>query len=413
MKEKNIQSRFIQCLSLFINKMERWILISLVAMLIPAWASANGNVSETEKDNNQSDSIDREAPDFVTVSMLVAEPSDVLYSCVGHCALRLECPTFNLDYIFSYEGDNLEEEKFKFLLGKLKMGLLAVPTEEYLVFYRKSKRGVKQYKLNLPPQAELRLWQQMDERVNQGADLPFDYVARGCAHSTLQFITEALDTIPIEYGPWDEVFIRQTLRDQFSSDSIFQHAPWSRWCLDLLTGTIADKEQTPLDKLVRPADLRDAWLRAKIQGHSLMENEGKVLVESGIQYDSVWLTPMLVACMILLLVVISLFLKTNVIDYGVLAIQTLLAVFVVYMVFFSQMPNNEWNWLVIPFTPLPLITWKWRKHLNPLWGVIDLLWVIIMLLYPHNLTDNANLVLVLAIAIMFLKNKLPFAQHRF
>jgi len=136
MKKKNIQSRFIQCLSLFINKMERWILISLVAMLIPACASANGNVSETEKDNNQSDSIDREAPDFVTVSMLVAEPSDVLYSCVGHCALRLECPTFNLDYIFSYEGDNLEEEKFKFLLGKLKMGLLAVPTEEYLVYCR-------------------------------------------------------------------------------------------------------------------------------------------------------------------------------------------------------------------------------------------------------------------------------------
>ena len=33
-----------------------------------------------------------EADDFVTASLLVATPSDVLYSCAGHASIRMQCP---------------------------------------------------------------------------------------------------------------------------------------------------------------------------------------------------------------------------------------------------------------------------------------------------------------------------------
>jgi len=383
----------------------RILLLSLIMMATtPGKVWANTEPGEVEEQAVDTDSIDRYAPDFVIVSLLVADPSSVLFSCAGHCALRLESPTFDLDYVYSYEGEDISNKVLQFFRGNLKMGLLAISTDEYLALSHTEKRGVKQYRLNLPPEAELRLWEQMDNRLEQGTDLPYDYVERGCALSTSRFIREALDTIRIEYGPWTE-YNHHTIREQFGCDNL-QEAQWSRWIIHCITGSNVDADLPPEDKTVRPADLRDTWLKAQIQGHPLMDEDGQVLVPSGEPLEGAWLTPLLVACMVLLLVVVSLFLRTRVIDYAVLALQTLMGIAMVYIVFFSAMPNNDWNWLLVPFTPLPLLTWHWRRYANLLWGTIDLLWVLVLTFYPHHLTDNANLVLVLAISVMLFNNSI-------
>ena len=81
------------------------------------------------------DGIDRTDPNFVTASLLVMSPGNELYSCAGHSCIRLECPTFNLDYCFSYESESVKEKVLSFFLGKLKMGMFAVPTAEWLKMY--------------------------------------------------------------------------------------------------------------------------------------------------------------------------------------------------------------------------------------------------------------------------------------
>ena len=84
-----------------------------------------------------------------------------------------------------------------------------------------------------------------------------------------------------------------------------------------------------------------------------------------------------------------------------LSIQSLAGLFFFYLVFISDLPATGWNWLVIPFNPLPLVFWKWRRR----WalGFVGILvaWEAYMLLSPHRLTDPAYLVLVAAYAVFY------------
>ena len=129
------------------------------------------------------DGIDRSNPNFVTASLLVMSPGNELYSCAGHSCIRLECPTFKLDYCFSYESESAKDKILTFFMGKLKMGMFAIPTADYLKTGEEEGRGVMQYRLNLPPDVKQRLWKILDERAAQGVNLPYDYVKRGCGRS--------------------------------------------------------------------------------------------------------------------------------------------------------------------------------------------------------------------------------------
>jgi len=125
----------------------------LACLLFPACLGA-----EIAQSHLGDDGVDRADPNFVTASLLVMSPGDELYSCAGHSCIRLECPKFNLDYCFSYESEGVSDKIFTFFMGKLKMGMFAIPTAEYLKLGRESGRGVTQYRLNLPPDAKQRLW---------------------------------------------------------------------------------------------------------------------------------------------------------------------------------------------------------------------------------------------------------------
>ena len=46
-----------------------------------------------------------DSSNFVTASLLVAEPLHALYSVFGHAMLRMECPVHGLDYVFTFESD--------------------------------------------------------------------------------------------------------------------------------------------------------------------------------------------------------------------------------------------------------------------------------------------------------------------
>ena len=133
---------------------------------------------------------------FVITSLLVASPGDVLYSKVGHCALRMQCPQHDLDYVFSYESEEVRHRVLAFLAGKLKMGMFAIPTDKYLSLYKEDGRGITEYTLNIPIEAKRNLWRVLDQHVAEGPNLPYDYITRGCAHSTLMMLKEGI--VPLQ-----------------------------------------------------------------------------------------------------------------------------------------------------------------------------------------------------------------------
>ena len=103
------------------------------------------SVAERNAAQGFNDTIDRLAPDFVTVGLVISEPGEILYSVLGHACLHLQCPTFNLDYIFSYESESVKGKVLRFLMNDLNMGMMGMSMEEYLQPYIEEGRAIALY----------------------------------------------------------------------------------------------------------------------------------------------------------------------------------------------------------------------------------------------------------------------------
>ena len=78
-----------------------WITNCLLKVILHVFIAATPLATKA-----QTDTVATVLPDssnFVTASLLVAEPLHALYSVFGHATLRMECPTHNLDYVFTFE----------------------------------------------------------------------------------------------------------------------------------------------------------------------------------------------------------------------------------------------------------------------------------------------------------------------
>ncbi len=347
------------------------------------------------------DGVNRNDPNFVTASLLVIGPGEELFSCAGHACIRLECPTFELDNCFSYESESAKDKVLTFFAGKLKMGMFAVPTKEFLKQYSEQGRGVRQYRLNLPPSVKQKLWKHMDDLVAQGANLPYDYVARGCAWSVLGCIRAALMPETMEHPTWSEKY-QQTRREIIGA--AISDFPWTRFALHAIVGADVDFGERTLEKVVLPEDIVEYLQGAKAYGQPVLSTEYATLLEQRTPPSATgWFTPIVAAWMLVIFSIVNLFLKKPFLDWLFLGMQSIAGGFFTYMVVFSSLPATSWNWLVIPFNLLPLVFWKWRrKWALPFAGLL-LAWEVGMLCAPHRLTDPAYVVIVLAFVLLYLK----------
>ena len=344
-----------------------------------------------------------EDEDFVIASLLVASPGDVLYSCVGHACLRMQCPEHGLDYCFSYEGEPVEHQIPRFFAGRLKMGMYAVPTKDYLPFFANDKRGVKQYRLNLPLEAKRRLWEILDNRAMEGADLSYDYLKHGCAQTIIQFLVQSLDTIPIQFAPWTEKYDK-TRRELLASR--ISAYPWNRITLYTLVGNEADDTDcSQLERVVTPLDLLEVLQGATVNGGPIISEAPVQLLPEGKSVGRTWFTPMLLAILLLWLSLANFWLRWPFADWLLLGLQFLLGLFLCYLVFVSDLPCTEWNWLLIPFNPLPLLLWRWHRRWALAFAAILVGWLLVMCFYPHQLTDWAYVVLATALVPVFCRQR--------
>ena len=338
--------------------------------------------------------------DFVITSLLVASPGDVLYSKVGHCALRMQCPVHALDYVFSYESEDVRHRVFAFLAGKLKMGMFAIPTQDYLDTYKEAGRGVTEYTLNIPIEAKRNLWRVLDEHVAEGANLPYDYITRGCAHSTLMMLKEGIAPLRLTFDTFPQTFGSMTRREL--TELQMEGNPWT-WCfLNLMGNGSIDADCSNVEKIIMPVDLVESLTSARIDGNPLITAEPKIHSSALQQKQSCWFTPLLLAIVLLAISIVAALLKWKYWDYMLLAVQTVLGIFSLYLVAFSSLCCTEWSWLLIPFNPLPMICWRWRRHWALPYAVVIGVWCIAMIAYPHQLTDTTFVVFSIALIVSYI-----------
>ena len=151
----------------------------------------------------QSDSatINREArdPDFIHASMVVASPGEPFYSCVGHAAIRMECPSKDLDYCFSFEMEMEPSNELMFIFGKSKGGFVSVDSKEYFKIYQKERRGIKSYEFNLTPKEKQNLWKNLDEEVSKGMSWDYDFLGNQCTAMLIYILEKSLIQERVEY----------------------------------------------------------------------------------------------------------------------------------------------------------------------------------------------------------------------
>lgn len=341
-----------------------------------------------------------EADDFVTASLLVATPADVLYSCVGHVSIRMKCPHYGLDVVYTYESEAVTNRVLTFFMGNLKMGMAAVPTDSVLADYAKDGRGITEYVISIPLEKRKQLWQYLDGKVEEGMNLPYDYLNRSCAVACLRAIRAAVLPDTLSFGGWDERLVKKSRRALFGDQT--EDFPWNRFIIFSITGTVADKTCAVTDKVVVPQDLIDVLQKATFNGQPVL-GEANILVNQTVSIEeSSWLSPMMLACILLMLSVASCFWMRRPLSILLLVIQSIIGLAITYLVVFSALPNTEFSWLIIPFNPLPLLLWRWRKHWLLPFAVICIGWSIAMLMRIGNpMVDNAYIVFALALAVNY------------
>ena len=389
------------------TQLSKILLLSLL-LLIAGTLSVSAQIVDAEGqyvDTVFNDHVDRTAEDFVIASLLVADPGTVLYSVLGHACLRLQCPDFDLDYCFSYEAEDASQKVLSFLAGELNMGLFAIPVEDYCAQYREEGRGVYEYPLNLPIEVKRELWRVLDQHLEEGSKLPYDYFHHGCAITIVDFVKEALGKNVIVYDKslYDNV---PTGRDLVKANTT--KALWVRFVACFLAGSDVDEPLVGDKQLLIPTDLVMAWQQAKVNGEPLLASEPNILVEGEPQVANGWFTPMVLAILLLVLAVANLFWKRPCFDWLMLAAQTVIGCGMTYLICFSDLCCTDWNWLIIPFNPLPAIFWYWRKYWALPYAGVLVIWCIAMAattIWGHVLVDWSHIVMVVAWMLIVIRQK--------
>lgn len=375
-------------------------------------------VAERNAAQGFNDTIDRLADDFVRAYVSIAEPGDYLYTTLGHAAYHMQCPAFGLDYYFTMEGESSKDAVFRFLAGKLKMGLIPLSPEEYLSFYKEEDRGVREWELNLSPQSKQRLWAVLDSLTIAWHNLPYDYYHRCCAITIVNVMNELVGKENIHYAePWPEKF-KRTPRE-FIYYALRGHDEWTQFFICILAGNEVDKDIPNERKFIVPMDVVEAWQKATVEGEKLLAAEYVDVLPPGIRKHDSWWTPTHVAMLLLLFVVMSfgflwvpyrwMRITSNVIDGVVLAIITIIGIGMTYLLFVSDLCCTDWNWLYIVFNPLPALFWYWRRYWALPYAAGLVAWVLAMIFAPHLLALSSHIIMALTFCIVLLKQS-PILQ---
>lgn len=385
--------------------MKKW-LYAILFLFASQMSWANGDTLSVAERNAQlgfNDTINRLADDFIGASVLLADQGYELFSIFGHMALRLKCPYYDMDYVFTYEGERIEDRIWTFLKGDLKMGVFAIPAQEYIDEFENGKKGLTEYTLHLSPEQKIRLWEVVDAEMMANQDVKYDLFKHGCAARVRDWVTQAVHPEKIVYQK------PLCTHNMLIADIFFKHtAPdWAQFPIATIGGgsLVYGNTLTDLQRLVAPRDLIYEWKRAIINGGPLLSEEGVRLAQY-VPIKKTWFSPLVLSVVILVLCIINVWVSVPYLDWILLTVFTIMGCVIIFAQYFHPMSVIGWTWLTIPFNPLPAIFWRWREKWGIAYMAIILLWVVVMIVVPHQLTTNAHLLLALAFGLICAKSRI-------
>lgn len=334
-----------------------------------------------------------DSSNFVTASLLVIAPGNMMESTMGHSAIRLECPAHHLDFCYTLESDP-ESGKIPFLLGRCSTHEIAVNTEEFLKPYAVEGRQILQYELNLTPHEKQELWRLADLEFTDVRDRKFCYSYNGvdnCTSICLDLIERSLidekivvDSVPPIMLEDNATYLRHASR----------HSPWLQFLLMSLAGTASD-QMWDLRNRISPELVAPVLACSHFDGSQgnrpALKGEVRELLPCRLEVTPSPFTPLLFGVCLLALAVLVSFIQwlgrsrriVMVFDFCLFAFQVFVAVFLCLTSSVGSIVGTHWNWYLIPFCPLAIVLWLiMRKHRRALYLLFTIVLVIFLLMTP-------------------------------
>lgn len=399
-------------------------------LLVTSFVSAGKNADVV---GSQTDSTH-----FVTASLVVITPGPDIYSVFGHTALRMECPSKGLDYTFSFESEAGFLGYLKFFAGQSHAGFVPVPTDTFLTVYSQQGRGVRQYELNLTPHEKQELWRALDNDMLEGAHRKFNLIKNNCTSMSMLKIESIMDNEYFEFGKMPAPMYYNNGR---GTKWLSRRSPWAQFIFMSFLGSEADTDWDLENKLnpeliipvlkhtlIHPSvgayasASPDSSVASPLSGgkglRPALTGVSKTLLPLVDSYDRPSpVTPNVFFGALLVLTVIaagvSLVRRRSVgcrlwhrrFAWLLSIVGGAVSIFLLYVTLVSGLFGIHWNWLLIPFNPLPIVVWlclRKRPIYNKVWWVYAAVLVAFIAIVPWLTTQllPAHYLLVATIAVL-------------
>ena len=306
--------------------------------------------------------------DSLRVSLLTCGPGQEVYNLFGHSAIRVKNEATGVDYVFNYGIFSFNTPNFvlRFCLGQTDYQLGVQYYDDFVWNYQMQGRFVHEQVLNLTEQEKLQLVAALEENyLPENRIYRYNYFYDNCATRPRDIVERAINGEVRYTEDMDTPQKALTYRGLVHEYTAKQ--PWSRFGIDLLLGSEADKPISRRASMFVPFYLEEYFhtaQKADLQGR----NSGLIAEELEIttQDESDWpsptpLTPMRV--FLLLFILVAALTAWGIkqgrslwgLDLLLFFVAGVAGCIIAFMVLFSEHPAVSPNYLLLLLHPLHLI----------------------------------------------------------
>lgn len=240
--------------------------------------------------------------EFSQISILTVGPGDTSIDCYGHSAIRVKDPILRIDYVYNYGIFDFETPNFygKFAQGKLLYKLGYSSFNNFLLYYKRQNRYIKEQILNLSNSERQQYFEfLLNNAKPENRDYLYDFFYDNCA-TKLRDVSQNVLKNKVDFTYSFTEGKDETLRDLIHNYSYTQ--PWGTLGIDIALGAVIDRKAKPEEYAFLPDYVFQIFKDSKIDGKPLVKKT-VTLFDAKPKKINVLLTPFLVLSLVALLVI--------------------------------------------------------------------------------------------------------------
>ena len=296
------------------------------------------------------------------ISVLTCSPGQEIYSIFGHTAIRVKNANTGLDAVVNYGLFDFNQDSFvyRFVKGETDYMCGIDSFNSFLFSYAWRGSGVKATVLDLTDTEKERIIRLLTNDLKpENREYRYNFAYNNCA-------TKIRDIVKFAYSDKCESIIPSEYTYRNIIRKYAENYPWFMFSFDIcLGGKAYNTLMTPDEAQFLPELLNDALNNCLIgrDGEEIKPNTRQEVILTPMEstVETSFFTPMVVACIVLLLSLISLIfgskcpIASKIYNGTLLSIYFIVGIVVAFLIFFSEHPFTSGNMNICIFNPLLIV----------------------------------------------------------